>query len=100
MTISFAKFVLSRGYSTIAVKTQETLLYCYIFQGPSYVALQKLEQFIAHIQASKDIWQILRQTIQTDIPHKAVVAPGTEAETNLDQLITDIFLSSSHNMKC
>jgi hypothetical protein len=40
---------------TLLLKTLDPLLFCYVFQGQSYTAIQKLDQFVDNVQNSKQL---------------------------------------------
>jgi len=69
---------------TVAVKALEDLLFCYIFQGPSYLALKKLEQFMVHIREDAVQWHILGEARKI----RRALAPNT-----LQVLIAEVFQS-------
>ncbi|MFX0091385.1 MAG: tetratricopeptide repeat protein [Candidatus Hodarchaeota archaeon] len=50
---------------TLLMKAEEPFLLCYIFQGPSYYARQKLNQFVRLLQNQNTAWQALIQVIET-----------------------------------
>ncbi|MFQ5819890.1 MAG: tetratricopeptide repeat protein [Candidatus Heimdallarchaeota archaeon] len=87
--------VMYHGY-TVVVKPLNSMLICYMFKGYSYLALQKLEQFVEGVQASSEIWETLSTGTKTDAALKAVEVSGTVAEPGLHQLITEIFLLESN----
>jgi len=70
---------------TLLLKAIEPFLVSYVFQGPSYFALQKLNQFIEALQASKTVWQAITDALQT----RRLVAEGSPVEA----LVTEMFLT-------
>ncbi len=42
---------------TIALKGRDPLMSCYVFKGPSFLALQKLEQFLDTVQELPAVWK-------------------------------------------
>ncbi|MFW9915265.1 MAG: tetratricopeptide repeat protein [Candidatus Thorarchaeota archaeon] len=50
---------------TLAMKLLENLMFCYVFKGQSYSALQKLDQFMETIHDSPSIWDAFFKTVQT-----------------------------------
>jgi tetratricopeptide (TPR) repeat protein len=50
---------------TLAMKILEDLMFCYVFKGQSYSALQKLDQFMETIHGSPSIWDAFFKTVQT-----------------------------------
>lgn len=79
---------------TVAVKSLETLLICYIFQGPSYLALQKLDHFISRLQDIPVIQQSLTAISRPDAMSKAVGALDAPVQQGLTQLLLEIFPSA------
>jgi len=69
---------------TVAVKPLETMLTCYIFKGHSYVALQKLEQFIESVRMNAVLWNDL-----TEAQQKSRVFTSSV----LQELIAEVFQS-------
>ncbi|MFQ5980277.1 MAG: tetratricopeptide repeat protein [Candidatus Heimdallarchaeota archaeon] len=49
---------------TLAVKAYENMMFSYIFRGPSYFALQKLEKFVKQVYESQS-WEGLKFTMET-----------------------------------
>ncbi len=70
---------------TLLLKAVEPFLVSYVFQGPSYFALQKLDQFTEALQASPVVWQALTEALQT----RRFVAEGSPVEA----LVTEMFLT-------
>lgn len=70
---------------TLLLKAVEPFLVSYVFQGPSYFALQKLDQFAEALQASTKVWQTLTEALQT----RRFVANVGEVEA----LVTEMFLT-------
>lgn len=68
----------------VALKTRASFLFCYIFKGQLYVALQKLEQFIEDVLTNATIWGIL-----TEAQQKGRVL----AFSALQPLVEDVFQS-------
>lgn len=52
---------------TLAMKPHEGMMFSYIFRGPSYAALQKLDRFIETVYQSSSAWKGLRRTLTTGI---------------------------------
>ena len=55
----------------------------YVFQGPSYFALQKLDQFTEALQASTKVWRALTEALQT----RRFIAEGSPVEA----LVAEMF---------
>ncbi|MFQ5980461.1 MAG: tetratricopeptide repeat protein [Candidatus Heimdallarchaeota archaeon] len=70
---------------TVASKTISSMMFCYMFKGQSYSALQKLDQFMDVIQENSPIWDGLARTLTTgqtlDDPEEA----------SLGAIISEIF---------
>ncbi len=47
---------------TMLMKKLDTLTFCYAFKGQSFVALQKLDTFIAKLISLKETWEIILET--------------------------------------
>jgi tetratricopeptide (TPR) repeat protein len=52
---------------TLAMKPHAGMMFSYIFRGPSYAALQKLDRFIETVYESSSAWKGLRRTLTTGI---------------------------------
>lgn len=76
---------------TVILKALDVLLFCYIFKGQSYLALQKLEEFKERVRSTPAIWKTLIKVMKTDSVLKRVDDIGAKDEIGLNQLITDIF---------
>lgn len=76
---------------TIAVKPLEPILICYIFQGQSYLALQKLDHFLTRIQETPDLHHALTTAIRPDTPSKALGILDPVVKVGLQHLTTEIF---------
>ncbi|MFQ5820735.1 MAG: hypothetical protein ACE5I5_12155, partial [Candidatus Heimdallarchaeota archaeon] len=70
---------------TLLLKAVEPFLVSYVFQGPSYFALKKLDQFTEALQASPKVWQALTEALQT----RRFVAEGGPVEA----LVMEMFLT-------
>lgn len=73
------------------MKPLSSLLACYIFKGQSYLALQKLDQFIAQVQTVSSLHQALRTVPSPDAPSKAIGALAPPVQTELTRFIVEIF---------
>jgi len=76
---------------TVAVKVHTTLMFCYIFQGPSYGALQKLDQFRIRVQEIPDLHRPLTTPTPLEQKSKALGPLDALVEMELEQLIAEIF---------
>ena len=52
---------------TLLMKVVETLLFCYVFKGQSYFALQKLDKIVSAIQSQERLWTSIVETSKTGI---------------------------------
>ncbi|MHA2274056.1 MAG: hypothetical protein ACXACI_19610, partial [Candidatus Hodarchaeales archaeon] len=50
---------------TLALKPLDSLMFTYIFKGPSYSALQKLDRFTGTVHASTLAWNGLTRMVKT-----------------------------------
>ncbi|MFQ6125676.1 MAG: tetratricopeptide repeat protein [Candidatus Heimdallarchaeota archaeon] len=80
---------------TVVLKALESLLFCYIFKGQSYLALQKLERLIEQVQASPSIWEILKTMMKSDATLKTIEDIGVVGEPGLNQMVLEIFQAES-----
>jgi len=80
---------------TVVLKALDAFLFCYIFQGHSYLALQKLDQFIVRVRESAEMWKALITSAKTDSALKTVEARGAVEDSELHRLIIEIFASQS-----
>ena len=70
---------------TFVIKQFGNLVFCYIFKGYSYYAVQKLEDFIGKVKGYPKIIQKLAYFAQTGM------LPDKEYISNLDDIVADIF---------
>ena len=70
---------------TLILQAVEPFLVSYVFQGPSYFAIQKLTQFTETLQTSEAAWQTL-----IDALYGGRVPRGVVIE-DLEGLVTEIF---------
>ena len=71
--------------STVLLQSVEPFLVCYVFDGPSYFALKKLDQFTETLKAFPPVWDTLTEALHT----RRFI---TEDE-QVDVLVSEIFLS-------
>lgn len=59
---------------TLLMKKLDTLTFCYAFKGKSFLALQKLDNFIANLLTLKEVWESIVESgisyINTDLEQK------------------------------
>lgn len=70
---------------TLLFKSIENILFCYIFKGESYFALEKINNFLEAFHDSSPIWQYINEFLQTGqqlSPEETLV---------VDTLIDEIF---------
>lgn len=82
--------IMYHGYK-VAVKPLEPLLVCYVFQGDSYLALQKLDHFLTRVQAMPDLHHALTTELPADLRSKALGSLDPGVISGLQQLTTEIF---------
>ncbi|MFW9915126.1 MAG: tetratricopeptide repeat protein, partial [Candidatus Thorarchaeota archaeon] len=70
---------------TVASKILESMMFCYMFKGQSYSALQKLDQFMEEIQTISPVWGGLTRALRTG---QTLDEPE---EMQLGEMITGIF---------
>jgi hypothetical protein len=79
------------GDFTVLLKVVDTFTICYVFRGQSYSALKKLNNFAEDVKDSKVIMDILYSSVRSGEAIKVQEHP------NLEQLISNSFLSSTMN---
>jgi tetratricopeptide (TPR) repeat protein len=72
---------------TVASKILESMMFCYMFKGQSYSAIQKLDQFMDEIQNLSPVWEGLARALRTG---QTLDEPQ---EIQLAETITGIFQS-------
>ncbi|MHA2243826.1 MAG: tetratricopeptide repeat protein [Candidatus Hodarchaeales archaeon] len=72
---------------TILMNPTDPLLCCYIFKGPSYYALQKLQTFSDTIKVSDIIWDMMLEA--------SSIGKDISGEKTIEDLVAKIFLASS-----
>jgi hypothetical protein len=72
---------------TVASKILESMMFCYMFKGQSYSAIQKLDHFMDEIQNITPVWKGLGRALQTG---QTLDEPE---EIKLGEMITGIFRS-------
>lgn len=70
---------------TVASKILESMMFCYMFKGQSYSAIQKLDQFMDEVQDISPVWEGLARALQTG---QTLDEPE---EVRLGEMITGIF---------
>ncbi|MFX0005121.1 MAG: tetratricopeptide repeat protein [Promethearchaeota archaeon] len=93
---SFSDEMLSEGLErakfgeyTLLMKAVSPFLVCYLFKGQSYLAQQKLQNFIDKILNNNTVWQTFNKYYQTNQEIQIKDIPI------LENLLTDSFLSKS-----
>ena len=93
---SFSDEMLSEGLErakfgeyTPLMKADSPFLVCYLFEGQSYLAGQKLESFVDKISNKDTVWQIFNKYYQTNQEIQIRDIPI------LENLLTESFLSKS-----
>jgi len=74
---------------TLLLQPVAPFMICYVFQGPSYFALQKITQFSDTLPSMEHIWQGLTTALQGGRVPRSVAEPQ-----ELEGLITQIFSSA------
>lgn len=69
----------------LAMKFQDLIGICYVFQGESYPALQKLDNFVS-VLTTKTVWH----SLNTGSENNYMIT--TEDQTQLGQYLEKIFL--------
>jgi len=76
---------------TFVLKPEESFLFCYVFKGNSYYAMQKLEQFIQKVKEQTEIWQIFLNFAETGM------IVSTDFKEQVNHLADDLFLEVAVN---
>ena len=86
-TTIFSKSVdrVKMGDYKILLKSLEPFIVCYVIQGQSYLAQQKLTQISDKVRTTPEIWNLLRNSIKTGETLKSSKVPHLQA------LINEIF---------
>jgi tetratricopeptide (TPR) repeat protein len=74
------------GEYTILMKAVSQFIVCYLFKGQSFLAQQRMKQFIDIIQNDKKIWESIKKYYQA---HRLI---QEEDVPSLDILVNDIFI--------
>ncbi|MFX1535921.1 MAG: tetratricopeptide repeat protein [Promethearchaeota archaeon] len=75
---------------TLLMKHEEPLQVCYVFEGQSYRAQQKLAQFTADIRKSNTIWLTLAEASKN---RQALPVSSQRAVKSLEKLLNKIFFT-------
>jgi tetratricopeptide (TPR) repeat protein len=70
---------------TLLLKIENPLLFCYVFKGQSFTAIQKLDAVIKEIKKSSSIWQALINNLGVEL--------GPTENELIEELANQIFLS-------
>ncbi|MCF2144706.1 MAG: tetratricopeptide repeat protein [Candidatus Heimdallarchaeota archaeon] len=73
---------------TFVLKPEESFLFCYVFKGNSYYAMQKLEQFIQKVKEENEIWQIFQNFVKTGM------IISTNFKEKVNYLADDLFVKA------
>ena len=69
------------GEYVMFMKIELPFLFCYIFKGPSYKAMQKMSRFIEAFRKENSLWTQMEQTITTgEINRQAMAIVGKVVE--------------------
>ncbi len=52
---------------TFVMKPSDDIIFCYIFKGHSYYAIQKLETFVNNVKETPNVWEIFDYFVKTGI---------------------------------
>ena len=60
------------GDYIMLMRAELPFLFCYVFKGGSYLAMQKMSQFIETLRADSQLWKSLETTVTSgEVDHKA-----------------------------
>ncbi|MFW9996904.1 MAG: tetratricopeptide repeat protein [Candidatus Odinarchaeota archaeon] len=72
---------------TLLVRTEEPLIFCYVYKGRSYRAIQKLTIFMENLKGNEQIWEKLLG----EMGNKQQVMITDEVKPLIEGIITEIF---------
>ncbi|MCG3216485.1 MAG: tetratricopeptide repeat protein [Candidatus Heimdallarchaeota archaeon] len=78
---------------TILVKNVDKFLFCYIYEGQSYYAIQKLEDLINWIQKKENIWRQLKDFQETRI------GLDTTSIADVSAFVNSLFLEQTNSIQ-
>lgn len=73
---------------TVLMRKVDPFTFCYVFKGESYLALERLENFIFQIKSTQLIWSNLKESIKT------------KKKLNVTTIIQSIVSSIFHPLSC
>ena len=77
------------GDDLMLMESIDSLSFCYLFKGQTYIAKQKLTKFTEEVQNNTSLWQSLEKH------HKSSQILELKESPQLKSLITEIFISKS-----
>ena len=69
---------------TLLLKIENPLLFCYVFKGQSFTAIQKLDSIIKEIKKSTSIWQALTNNLGVEL--------GITENELIEELANQVFM--------
>ncbi len=78
---------------TILVKNVDKFLFCYIYEGQSYYAIQKLEDLINWIQKKENIWRQLKDFQETRM------GLDTTSIADVSAFVNSLFLEQTNSIQ-
>jgi len=78
------------GEYTMLMQYEEPFLFCYVFKGQSYSAIQKMKEFIEVLRDNVSLRQALEHTITTG-------AINQSATSSVEEVLTQVFLPAATN---
>jgi len=76
---------------TVLIRSKDPLTFCYIYNGQSYTAQQKLSELIDDVLSRSDVWDTLLDPIKTG------GALDSDSQTTLDVLLSEVFVGPTSN---
>ncbi|MHA1480268.1 MAG: hypothetical protein ACTSQZ_02440, partial [Candidatus Thorarchaeota archaeon] len=80
------------GEYTMLMQYEEPFLFCYVFKGQSYSAIQKMSKFMEVLRSEISLKQALVRTIKTGAINQA-------ATTSVEEVLTQVFLPAATNIR-
>ncbi|MHA1479907.1 MAG: tetratricopeptide repeat protein [Candidatus Thorarchaeota archaeon] len=78
------------GEYTLLMQYEEPFLFCYVFKGQSYSAIQKMKEFIEVLSSDVSLKQALERTITTG-------AINQSAQASVEDVLTQVFVTAAAN---
>ncbi|MHA1480269.1 MAG: tetratricopeptide repeat protein [Candidatus Thorarchaeota archaeon] len=78
------------GEYTMLMQYEEPFLFCYVFKGQSYSAIQKMKEFIEILRGKESLREALERTVATG-------AINQSAQASVEDVLTQVFVPAVTN---